>query len=185
MSDRGYSIKDQHAIHFITFAVVQWVDAFSRKEEYADIVVESLTFCRQTKGLRVHAWCIMSNHLHLIVSATEPNKLSDILRDFKKSTSSQILKAIAANERESRKNWMLWIFKKAGEKNKRNNEYQFWQQDNHPVQCDMDDILDSRINYLHENPVRAGLVRHAQDYIYSSAIDYYTEEKGLLEMDFV
>ncbi|MFD2164350.1 hypothetical protein ACFSJU_18230 [Paradesertivirga mongoliensis] len=77
------------------------------------------------------------------------------------------------------------IFKKAGEKNNRNNEYQFWQQDNHPVQCDTNDTLDSRVNYLHENPVRAGLVRNVQDYVYSSAIDYYTEEKGLLEMDFV
>jgi hypothetical protein len=112
-------------------------------------------------------------------------QVSDILRDFKKFTSSQILRAIAENDKESRKNWMLWIFKKAGEKNNRNSEFQFWQQDNHPVQCDTNDILDSRINYLHENPVRAGLVRHAQDYIYSSGIDYYTEEKGLLEIDFV
>ena len=184
MSDRGYSIKDQHAIHFITFAVVQWIDVFSRKE-YADILLESLKFCQQKKGLRVHEWCIMSNHLHLIVSASEPNKLSDILRDFKKFTSSQILKAIAENEKESRKNWMLWIFKKAGEKNNRNNEYQFWQQDNHPVQCDTNDILESRITYLHENPVRAGIVREAQDYIYSSAIDYYTKEKGLVDIDFV
>ena len=184
MFDRGYSIKDQHAIHFITFAVVQWVDVFSRRE-YADIVVESLKFCQQKKGLRIHAWCIMTNHVHLIVSASEPDRLSDILRDFKKFTSSQVLKAIIENERESRKNWMLWIFKKAGEKNNRNKEYQFWQQDNHPVQCDTNDILDSRINYLHENPVRAAIVRRGQDYLYSSAIDYYTQESGLMEVDFV
>jgi REP element-mobilizing transposase RayT len=106
MSNRGYSIKDQQAIHFISFAVVQWVDVFTRKE-YADILVGSLKFCQTSKGLNVHAWCIMSNHLHLIVSAKEPNKLSDILRDFKKFTSSQILKAIAENNKESRKNWML------------------------------------------------------------------------------
>ena len=184
MSNRGYSIKDQQASHFITFAVVQWIDVFSRKD-YADIVVESLKFCQQNKGLNIHAWCVMSNHLHLIVSSTEPNKLSDIIRDFKKFTSSQILKAIAENDQESRKNWMLWIFSKAGEKNKRNNEYQFWHQDNHPLECDTNDILDSRMNYLHENPVRAGLVRHAQDYIYSSAIDYYTEEQGLIGVEFV
>ncbi len=55
MSDRGYSIKDQHAIHFITFAVVQWVDVFSRRE-YADVLLESLRFCQQKKGLRIHAW---------------------------------------------------------------------------------------------------------------------------------
>lgn len=184
MSERGYSIKDQFAIHFITFSVVQWVDVFSRKE-YVDIVLESIRFCQKRKGLKVHAWCIMSNHLHLIISAIEPNRLSDILRDFKKFTSSRIVNAISENNKESRKGWMLWIFKKAGEHNKRNKDYQFWQQDNHPIQCDTNNILESRMIYLHENPVRAGIVRSEQDYVYSSGIDYYTEGKGLVEIDFV
>lgn len=184
MSDRGYIIRDQNAIHFITFAVVQWIDVFSRKE-YADIVADSLKYCQENKGLNVHAWCIMSNHLHLIISATQPNKLSDVLRDFKKFTSGKIIMAISQNTKESRRGWMLWIFKKAGEKNKRNEDYQFWQQDNHPVECDTLEILQSRLIYLHENPVRAGLVRYEQDYIYSSGIDYYTEEKGLIEIVFV
>ncbi|WP_423147693.1 REP-associated tyrosine transposase [Rubrolithibacter danxiaensis] len=184
MSEQGYAIKDQYAVHFITFAVVQWIDVFSRKE-YADIVIESLRFCQKNKGLKVHAWCIMSNHLHLIVSTIEPNRLSDVLRDFKKFTSNQIIKAISENSKESRKGWMLWIFKKAGERNKRNEEYQFWQQENHPVQCDTNNIIESKLKYLHENPLRAGLVRYEQNYIYSSGIDYYTDEKGLIEIDFV
>ena len=119
MSNRGYTIKNQHAVHFITFAVVQWVDVFSRKE-YADILVESLKHCQKEKGLKIHAWCIMSNHVHLIASATEPNKLSDILRDLKKFTSTNTIRAILENDKESRKSWMLWIFKDAGEKNNRN-----------------------------------------------------------------
>ena len=184
MSDRGYTIKNQHAIHFITFAVVQWVDVFSRKD-YADILEESLKYCQKEKGLKIHAWCIMSNHVHLIASATEPNKLSDVLRDLKKFTSTSIIKAILENPKESRKNWMLWIFKKAGEKNNRNKDYQFWQQDNHPIECDTNEILETRLTYLHENPVRAGLVRYEQDYLYSSGIDYYAEGKGLIEIDFV
>ena len=183
MSDGGYRIKDQNAIHFITFAVVQWVDVFSRTE-YANMVVESLKFCQEKKGLKIHAWCIMSNHVHLIVSAPEPSRLSDILRDFKKFTSANIIKAIADNPKESRKNWMLWIFKKAGEKNSRNKDYQFWQQDNHPIQCDTIEILESRLTYLHENPVRAGMVRYEQDYVYSSAIDYYIDGTGLLLIDY-
>ncbi len=73
----------------------------------------------------------MSNHLHLIVSAKESN-LSDILRDFKKFTSKQIIKAIQENEHESRKVWMLELFKQAGEANSCNSEYQFWRQDNQP-----------------------------------------------------
>lgn len=130
--------------------------------------------------------------LHLIVSTKEPITLSDVLRDFKKYTSSQIIKAIEENERESRKNWMLWItcpdfsgFRKAGERNKRNDKYQFWVQENHPIECSTNDILRSKLNYLHENPVRAGMVRNEWEYVYSSGIDYYANGKGLIEIELV
>jgi REP element-mobilizing transposase RayT len=184
MSERGYQIRNQQALHFITFAVVQWVDVFTRKE-YSDIVVESLIYCKRNKGLKIHAWCIMSNHLHLILSVDENKNLSDILRDFKKFTSSNIVKAIENNHQESRRNWMLWIFKKAGEENKRNKDHQFWQQDNHPIEFSTNEMIDQRLNYLHENPVKSGAVRSAEEYIYSSALDYYTTEKGPIEIDFI
>ena len=177
----GYKIRDQQAVHFITFATVQWIDVFTRSV-YANIVIESLAYCQKDKGLRVLAYCIMPNHLHLIVSAANSN-LSDIIRDFKKFTSAKILKAIEENTKESRRNWMLWIFKKAGEKNKRNTSYQFWQQENHPIECSTEEILRTRMNYLHENPVRAGFVWRAEDYRQSSAVNYYTTEKGLLEIN--
>jgi REP element-mobilizing transposase RayT len=180
----GYQIRDQNAIHFLTFATVQWVDVFTRTA-YADIAVESLIFCQDNKGLNVHAWCIMSNHVHLIVSAREGHTLSDIIRDFKKFTAQRILAAIENNPSESRKNWMLWLFKSAGQRNKRNDMYQFWQQDNHPEECTTAEMLESKLTYVHENPKRAGLVRQEWDYVYSSAIDYYTNQKGLLKIDFV
>ena len=184
MSDRGYLIRNQQAVHFITFAVVQWVDIFTRRV-YPDIVVDSLKFCQQNKGLKVHAWCLMSNHIHLIISTEEPNKLSDILRDFKKFTSVKILKELNSSKIESRKNWMLWIFKKAGENNNRNKEFQFWQQDNHPIELDDIEILDSKMAYLHQNPIRAGLVREEKDYLLSSGNDYYGNEQGLIKIDFL
>lgn len=184
MSDGGYQIRDQFAIHFITFSVVQWVDVFTRSQ-YADVLVESLVYCQKNKGLKIHAWCIMSNHVHLIISASEPIGLSDVLRDLKKFTSRNIIKAIEANEKESRRRWMLWIFKSAGEQNNRNEQYQFWNQDNHPIECSTSEILDSKLKYLHENPVRARIVKEEGDYIYSSAGDYYNDEKGLIEIDFL
>lgn len=184
MSDRGYLIRNQQAVHFITFAVVQWIDIFTRKV-YVDIVIESFKYCQQNKGLKVHAWCLMSNHIHLIISAEEPNKLSDILRDFKKFTSVKILEELNYSKIESRKNWMLWIFKKAGENNSRNKEFQFWQQDNHPIELDDIKILDSKMDYLHQNPVRSGQVREEKDYLHSSGIDYYGDESGLIKIDFL
>lgn len=83
MSDRGFTIRNQYAIHFITFAVVQWIDVFSRKE-YADILVESLKYCQKEKGLKIHAWCIMSNHVHLIVSANRAEPSFRYFERFKK-----------------------------------------------------------------------------------------------------
>lgn len=184
MSDRGFQIRDQYAVHFITCSVVEWVDVFTRKI-YADILVDSLKFCQENKGLNIHSWCIMSNHIHLIISTNGITQLSDVIRDFKKFSSFAIINAIRDNPHESRKNWMLWIFKKAGEHNKRNKDFQFWQQDNHPVECSTNEILESRMIYLHANPVRAGIVRFEQDYLYSSGIDYFGRDKGLIDIVFL
>jgi REP element-mobilizing transposase RayT len=185
MSIDGYKIRDQYAIHFITFSVVEWIDLFTRKD-YANIVVDSLNYCRIHKGLKVHAWCIMSNHLHLMLSATLPEcSLSDIIRDFKKFTSQQIIKAIENNLKESRKGWMLWIFKSAGKQNIRNEKYQLWQQDNHPIECYDNSITKIKLNYIHENPLRAGIVRSEWEYMYSSAIDYYCNQPGLIKIDYI
>ena len=121
MGLNGFKIRDQQEVHFITFATVQWIDVFTRSD-YTNIIIDSLVYCQKEKGLLLHTYCIMPNHLHLIISSPN-NKLSDIIRDFKKFTSAKILKAIEENNKESRRNWMLWIFKKAGEKNERNNNY--------------------------------------------------------------
>jgi REP element-mobilizing transposase RayT len=89
------------------------VDIFTRSV-YADLVIESLNFYKREKGLCVHAWVLMPNHLHAILSAKDGFILSDILRDFKKFTAGKILKELEKSTIESRKSWMLWLFKSAG-----------------------------------------------------------------------
>ena len=178
MSIGGYKIRDQQAIHFITFAVVEWVDVFTRKA-YRDILIDSLRHCQEQKGLQLHAWCIMSNHVHLLASAKDDN-LSDILRDFKKFTSKQIIAAIQAAEHESRRDWMLRIFQQAGEANTRNGTYQFWRQDNQPKECFSPAFTVQKLDYIHNNPVAAGLVAKPEDYLYSSARAYLTNEQSFL-----
>jgi REP element-mobilizing transposase RayT len=177
-----YLFGDNEKPHFITFAVVNWIDVFTR-EAYVQILLDSLKFCIEKKGLKLHAWVIMSNHVHLIASAQEGIKLADIMRDMKKFTSQRIIAAIEENQQESRKDWLLWMFKRAGAKNKNNDTYQFWQQDNHPIELSTNQMMDERLNYLHTNPVKAGIVWEPQHYKYSSAIDYYSEEKGLLAIE--
>lgn len=184
MSDGGYKIRNQQAVHFITFAVVEWIDVFTRKD-YRDIVLDSIRFCQKEKGLILHSWCIMSNHLHLIISAKEGN-LSDVLRDFKKFTSKQLLKAIEDNKQESRREWMLDIFSKEGQKNSRNSNYQFWRQDNQPMELYSPAFIFQKTNYIHNNAVEAGIVEKPEDYLYSSAKDYVLTKKcGLLDVVFI
>jgi REP element-mobilizing transposase RayT len=121
----------------------------------------------------------MSNHIHLLVSAKEGN-LSDILRDFKKFTAKQIIAAIRSNEQESRREWMLRIFQQAEEANSRNGSYQLWRQDNQPKVCFSPAFTVQKMDYIHNNPVAAGLVEKPEDYLYSSARAYLTNERSSL-----
>ena len=125
----------------------------------------------------------MTSHAHLIIG-TNGEPMQDILRDLKKFTSSQIIKAIEQNNFESRKGWMLWIFRRAGEQNPNNEKYQFWQQHNHPIELQSTDMMMQKLKYIHENPVKGGFVSEPEAYLYSSAGDY-SGRKGLLDIDFL
>ena len=101
MSTR-YKFGDSEYAHLITFAVINWIDAL-RRPLYKDIVLESLRYSQKEKELKLHAWVIMSNHVHFIASASNGERLGDIMRDLKKYTSKQIEQAIRNNVFESRK----------------------------------------------------------------------------------
>jgi putative transposase len=177
-----YKFGNEVGIYFVSFAVVGWIDVFTRKV-YRDVFLECLSFCRKEKGLNLHAWVIMSNHVHLIISSKQGCRLSDIMRDLKKYSAFRILKEIKENTTESRREWMLDYFSKAGKSNCNNKNFQFWRQDNHPIELDPHlNMFEQRLAYLHNNPVDSGLVSKGSDYIYSSAIDY-EEGKGLIEID--
>lgn len=181
MSSR-YKVRNRTIPYFVTTTVVAWVDALSRTT-YKDIILDSLRYCIANKGLVVHAWVIMNNHIHLIVSVSEPNELPAVMRDLKKFTSKKIIDAIKIHPQESRKDWMVNMFAFVGTNNPKNDMYQFWQEGYHPVALDNDDKIMQRLNYLHENPVRAGVVCEAWHYKYSSATDYFENGKGLLELE--
>lgn len=175
-----YQIKDQNGIYYLTFQVVGWADIFTRKC-YKDIIIDSLKFCRENKGLELFAYIIMSNHVHLIIRSRF-GKLSDLVRDFKKHTSRLILNEIKENRSESRKKWLQMIFKYHAKFNKRAGKNQLWTHENHAVELDTNEMIDSRIEYIHQNAVRAGWVLHAEHYLYSSARNYANLE-AVLEID--
>lgn len=181
---RGYKFHDSDAMYFVTFTVVQWIDLFTRNT-YKEILIESLKYCQKNKGLVIHAYCIMSNHIHLIISRKGETSLSGIIRDFKKYTSRKLLRTLGAST-ESRKGWMLWLFRSSGQQNPNNTHYQVWVQDSHPIQLSSEKIAAQRLNYLHNNPVKAGIVYAPENYIFSSASAYHGHvEEALVELSFL
>ena len=128
--------------------------------------------CIQQKGLVLYAYVIMSNPIHLIISKQQgASAFCDIMRDFKKFTSMQIIKAIKANPQESRKEWLLTMLAAAGRQNSNNTTYQFWQQDNHPIALE-GNWIDEKLAYIHNNPVQEGWVSEPEAYFFSRARNY-------------
>ncbi len=168
---KGYIITNQFAPHFLTFTIVGWVDLFSRRE-CRDIVIESMKYCQENKGLSVHAYVIMSSHIHVIWSAEENSiDLSSIVRDFKRYTANQIIKWVE-DKKESRRDWLKVVFRYYAQFNNRNRKYQIWQQNNMAKELIHPRFTRRILDYIHMNPVVDHLVEKEEDYLYSSARNY-------------
>lgn len=176
-------ILDQHELYFITITTVGWIDVFTRKN-HKNIVLESLRYCQREKGLLLFAYVIMSNHIHLIVRAGKNIGLSPIVRDFKKYTANTILKALKEAKYESRRAWMKYLFEEYGKTRLNRKKYQFWQDGCYPIALYSPNVIEQKLNYIHLNPVRAGIVDVPEHYIYSSASNYYCG-KGLIEVEII
>ena len=175
---RNYKFHNPEGIYFVSFAVVEWLDVFTRKE-YKNIIVDSLNYCQKEKGMEIFAWCIMTNHVHLIFRSVKERRPELLIGDLKRFTSKAIVNAIQNNPGESRKEWLIEQFERAGNKSSNVKKYQFWRHDNKPIELWSNKVIDEKINYIHNNPVEEGLVFRPEDYVYSSAKDY-SGEKGLL-----
>lgn len=177
----GYVIRDQNLPHFFTTTIVDWIDVFSRKT-YRDCIIDCFEYCIKNKGMILYSYVIMSNHIHMIVQS-ESGNLSDLIRDFKKFTAKIILEKIQTVP-ESRRAWMLERFQLATQSHSRNKKFQLWQLGNHAEEIYSEKFMWSKIDYIHFNPVRTGLVSKPQDYIYSSASNYL-DAKGIVDIEIV
>jgi len=176
-----YRINEGKA-HFVTMTVVDWIDIFTRKN-HKMAIIESLKYCQSNKGLEIFAWCLMPSHLHLIIRAEDHTKLSDIIRDFKKFTSKELIRLIQ-EEPESRRDWMLDRFEFAGRFNPKIKNYKFWQDGNHPVELFSTAFTKQKLDYIHNNPVEEMFVSEPHEYLFSSARNY-AEMDGLIEVSLI
>ncbi|MPL95770.1 hypothetical protein SDC9_41942 [bioreactor metagenome] len=149
--------------------LVNWVELFGA-EKYRNIVIDGLKFCQENKGLRIFVWVIMPSHIHLVADSLNGN-LSKTIGEFKRHTSKTIYDELK-RETEFDSTEFLTLFRDFSTLHSRNNDYQVWIQDNHPVELFSSKFIDQKIDYIHNNPVKAGYVEKTEDYLYSSARNY-------------
>ena len=165
-----YKATTTEEAYFITITTVGWIDVFTRLNQ-KEIVIKALNYCQQNKGLEIYAYCLMSSHIHFLCKATNGYILSDVIRDFKKFTSKNIIKAII-NEPESRREWLLDYFQKACQHLKREQQFKVWQDGYHAEIVETNWFIKQKVNYIHNNPVKDKVVQFPEDYYFSSARNY-------------
>jgi len=164
---------DQHYAYFVTWTVVDWLPLFEQTP-YRKIVLDALNYLRTNKTTQLNAFVVMPSHLHAILWPETGISLSDVTRDFKRFTSREISRE--ANRQIATE--FIKVFKKARSENRaqKTSSYQVWQEGSHPEAIFTEKFARQKIDYIHLNPVRAGLVKTAVEFPYSSAKAYYLDE---------
>ena len=177
---RKYKFHNPEGIYFVSFATVYWLDVFVR-EQYFITFSESLAYCREQKAMELFAYCILPSHVHLIFRDKnhDPGKL---IKELKTFTSKKLRQLISDNPQESRIEWMLWMMKKAGIKNSNVRYSQFWQQHSKPIELWSNEVIQQKMDYIHNNPVESGFVTKPHFWKHSSAVNY-CGELGAIEID--
>ena len=177
---RKYKFHNKEGLYFVSFATINWIDVFTR-QIYFSILAESIDYCRLKKGMELYAYCIMPSHVHFVFRSAN-GKPMELLRDFKRHTAKKIIKAIENNPQESRKEWLLWMMKRAGKKAGNVSIYKFWQHHNKPIELWTDKVIKQKIDYIHNNPIASGFVTNAVDWKYSSARNFQ-DDHTILQID--
>ncbi|WP_124981881.1 transposase [Nonlabens xiamenensis] len=167
---RNYKFHNKAGAYFVSFATVYWIDVFTRQVDF-DILEQSVQYCRAEKGMEVYAYGFMNSHIHFIFRSANENP-SGLLGDFQKHTSKKIIKEIEENPQESRMEWLLLMFERAGKKKDNISKYQFWQHHNKPIELWSSKVIKQKLDYIHNNPVESGFVTEPTDWKYSSARNF-------------
>ncbi|MDA7746759.1 transposase [Psychromonas sp.] len=172
MGRSRYKITQQNAPHFVTLTVLHWIPVFTRPAT-VDIILDSLRFL-MAEGLKVHAYVILENHLHLVLQSEQLGK--DIAR-LKSFTAHELITYLEQHHVKTILE-QLAFYKKA---HKDDRAYQFWQEGVHPEMIQGESMMRQKIEYIHQNPVKREYVDCAKHWRYSSARDY-EGEKGLIDI---
>ena len=176
---KRYKVYQQiYNVYFSTSTIVEWLPVFT-SDVYFNIIIDSLKYCQANKGLNLIAYVIMPDHIHLITSNLEKACLSDIMRDFKRFTSKRISHQLQKDNRS----FLLEVLERFANKGKGNTEHKVWQDGFHPEAVYSEMFLKQKMDYVHYNPVRRGLVSRPEDWHYSSARNYISNDATIITVD--
>ena len=176
--DRYRVEKGDSRAYLCTCAFQLWLPVFNCGPQYFQIILDSLVFCRKSKGLILHAYVLMVDHLHLIARHED---VSDFMRDFKTWNSRKITEQLKQEGRTD----FLKLFQLIAPQGSRPQEFRVWQDGFHPKSIVSDAMMLQKLRYIHNNPVRKGFVKAPEDWRYSSAGSYLTGGQGVLKIDHV
>ncbi|MEQ9412582.1 MAG: transposase, partial [Cyclobacteriaceae bacterium] len=144
---------------FLTVTCLEWRHVL-KEDRFKNIIIESLTYLTRQKRISVYGFVIMSNHFHLIWQMIGDHKREDVQRDFLKYTGQQILKELR-NSNSALLNELLV--------NAKDRKHQVWERNSIGVPLWSSHVFDQKLEYIHNNPVKAGLCEYPEDYHYSSS----------------
>ncbi|MDH4221975.1 MAG: transposase [candidate division Zixibacteria bacterium] len=165
--------------YYITTSVKKFIKIF-RERKYIDIILENLNFYRKKYGFKLIGYVIMPNHLHLMIYPDQKRvaEISRFIEDFKKFTSKKLRELMEKNKKSG---W-LKLFRLSDDK-KKNWRYQIWQPGFDDLGVYSPKVVRTKLNYIHNNPVRAGLAERPEDYLYSSARNFILNDHSVIKVD--
>ena len=174
MGRSRYKIYEPTHPYFITCTVLHWIPIFTRTQS-TDILFDSLKFLQKSDNLKITAYVILENHLHMIVSSDD---ISKTMAKFKSYTAKELINLLKKSNAKTILE-QLAFYKKA---HKTETTYQVWQEGIQPKLIVDEKMMIDRINYIHNNPIKRGYVEEAKHWRYSSARDY-EGINGLIEIE--
>lgn len=156
--------------HFITTTVNDFISIFPKHISFYNILIENLRFYLNKYSSALFGYVLMPNHIHLLLFIPEGKSISDFMRDFKKYTSVQVKDVIIENK-------MNELLSRLQDKN---DEFSLWEERFDSIPVHSEKVMETKLNYIHNNPVKAGLVKEMTDWKYSSAKNYYLEDHSVI-----
>jgi len=174
MGRSRYKIYEPTHPHFVTCTILHWLPIFTRKES-VQIILDCLKFLQEKDELKLYAYVVLENHLHMVVQS---NDLEKSMKSFKQYTAKALLKLLKTENVKTILE-QLQFYKKAHHKA---TDYQVWEEGYQPKLMQTDEMMISKIKYIHENPVKRGYVDEEVHWRYSSARDYMGID-GLIDIE--